>query len=88
MPVIKVKVTKKHIKMGKCGSLQKCPVALALLSAKFKDPTVCSDLGVIYKDREYMLATPKKVLHFIDKFDDTKAGKPFEFTLRFKEGKD
>jgi hypothetical protein len=79
-PVVKVSVTKQHIKDGERGDNCGCPVALALKDLDFKDVLVSPDLISLTDDGDWYPVS-KKVYVFIRDFDEGLKVKPFSFTL-------
>lgn len=78
-----VKVTRKHIKNGKRGSMKSCPIALALIGMSFKD---CKVDSADWCFRDNSATLPKQAQEFIDKFDDKEPVKPFSFrTVNLKK---
>jgi hypothetical protein len=73
---IKVSVTDKHIKEGKCDNPRYCPIALAIKELGFEK---------VYVDKRYFLINkehygmPKKACAFIGKFDENNDVRPFSF---------
>lgn len=94
MTRVKIKVTEEHIKAGKRGDCNACPIALAVLDAvmvpavranMFGLSLICSDRG--YPDNEYISHanyTPK-VARFISDFDRGNHVKPFTFYAEFTD---
>jgi len=87
-----VKVTSKHIKKGRPGCTNFCPVACALADAGFLDPTVPGrgkplKIKLNKKDESIQVPCPQKVNEFVEKFDRYGHGyadvtyKPFQFKI-------
>lgn len=79
---MKIRVTKKDISKGICGSSFSCPVALAIKR------TLGINLGVDAisidgdnRHRQHQYKTPASVRKFLYKFDETGKGEPFTFSL-------
>lgn len=72
-----VRVLERHIKTGVSG-LRRCPVALALCAAGFKDVVVGNDRASVNGDD---VELPQRVQRFIERFDVGDNVKPFEFKL-------
>lgn len=77
--LLKIKVSRVHIKKGKKGSTKSCPIARAIRSLGYKNIAV-SSCDIQINDHVYDI--PDKVSDFIEQFDDGKEVKPFEFTAR------
>lgn len=75
---IKICVTKKDIENGKRREANKCPVSLAIKRTT-KTPVNVTRNYVRYKG--YAYAVPRSVNRFIQKFDKTGLGVPFNFNL-------
>ena len=79
----KVRVTRKHIKMGMPAAAASCPIALAV-----RDYMKGYEYGTIYVDHEYIgigphgFLCPRKVKRFIEAFDAGRPVEPFTFLLR------
>lgn len=84
MKKIRVKVTKRDIKLGLREDMTRCPVALALHHRKFKAANVCYNLisldGLWYRPES--IPSPKSVERFVKRFDAGKPVRPFSFTLK------
>lgn len=82
MKRLKVTVTRDHIKRGKPGESEYCPIALALKGMGKRHVQVgevccCWDGGTA--------DLPLKSTKFIERFDAKKPVKPFSFTLNVEE---
>lgn len=66
-------VTDKHVHKGKCGSSEKCAVALAMLDAGFRRVAVNDD-ALHFRDNNCLpvtsVKTTKRLERFINQFDD------------------
>ena len=85
MKTVRIKVTKRDIRLGSQMEPNRCPVTRALERAGFDDATVPSADHCIFVNDDgtpVSLPLPKKAQHFIDRFDVRKPVKPFTFTLR------
>lgn len=85
----KISVTKKHISKGKPESCARCPVALALKEQAFNNDydtvdvggeSIWAKAGSAYSVRKL----PRSVVRFINRFDQKKKVKPFNFMLDVK----
>lgn len=77
-----IKVTKEHIQKGKRGLTTSCPVAYALKEVGFTKVTV--GWNYLNYDNLYTRVytkTPRRVVAFINKFDQGKEVKSFKFEL-------
>ncbi len=92
---MKINVTAEHIKKGKRGDCNLCPVALAILEEfkrrDIKPPAVdvCEEYVRIYDAfmRTHLIDFSCRVTEFIEKFDMKETVKPFAFLLPHKEKK-
>jgi hypothetical protein len=78
--MVKVSVTRKHIKRGTCGSTARCAVALAVADATGEDD-ICAVESYIYVGRTTRYNTPQVVCEFMSKFDKRVECEPFEFEM-------
>lgn len=79
-----IRVTDKHIKEGKRGHCDACPVALAVLDCTGWDPKqILVGLNQItffwHADDSFEVPLPAKVSHFIRRFDLGLKVTPFSF---------
>lgn len=75
-----IKVTKKHIQKG--GKYYNdCPVALAIKDV-FPDKTVSVDGMYIFVTPKN-IKCPRSVSRFVNRYDDEKSVKPFNFILKY-----
>jgi hypothetical protein len=74
-----VRVTKKHILHGECGSLCKCPVALAIHDAANCGHVNVTTARVIVDGTQ--VKAPRSVSRFVQRFDLGEQVKPFAFRL-------
>lgn len=82
---MKIEVKLHHIEKGVCNSAWSCPIALALLDAKVKSPTVCVQQIVIDQGKSFKrIKTPKKAQTVIKRFDAGESVRPFSFELEAK----
>ena len=92
MKIYKINVTQKHIQKGRKSDCGQCPIALAILDT-FGDRITNVNVGdnrvinfeekVLNGDMNYLTCqASKKINSFIDKFDDGKPVKPFNFMLK------
>ena len=78
-----IKVTKKHIKEGKCGSYRNCPIALALKSKGFTRVYVDGGDVRAHNSAGFIDANlPIRAMKFIVKFDSGRPVKPFSFRIQ------
>jgi hypothetical protein len=76
-----MKVTERHIKLGRRHDPQCCPVALAL-KEQFSWVSVTIDEIIAYKGEKWHYFIPnRKVVDFIVAFDSGKTIEPMEFEL-------
>lgn len=76
---MRVKVTQKHIKNGKNGDREFCPIALALMDKGSQCVTVLHK-SCYLNGHSYRL--PIVAREFILKFDRDQKVEPFEFNIR------
>lgn len=74
--MIKVKVTKQHIKNGKQDNVHFCPIALAVRALGYKRVTVDSDNIIT---RNACFSMPYEASDFVFDFDEFRPVKPFTF---------
>jgi hypothetical protein len=80
------KVTKNHIKRGVGCNGYKCPVAMALKDAGFKDVAVgYHSIFAGYDGRRWRADNTKRIANFICRFDNRREIKPMKFTLSFSK---
>lgn len=77
-----VKVTKKHIRLGKRSCVSECPIALAMKDAGFERVGVSSDHAEYGDNFEKLVYLPGKVSEFIDAFDHQREVHPISFRVR------
>ena len=78
-----IKVTQEYIDKGKLGSIQYCPIALAVKDQTDSNCSVFDDHLNIYSNfgRPGCYWLPTRARKFINRFDDRKPVKPFNFYL-------
>ncbi len=77
--MIRVRVTRKHIKLGERRTCGRCPIALAIAEATGKTPRVMNFFAHIDKT-QYRLSNPAQA--FIGRFDMGHRVKPATFVLK------
>lgn len=86
--MIKIEVTEEDIKDGVRENVKQCPVARAVLrQLDFAEVVEVSmggiDINFDVPGRKFIrYKIPKKVMRFIQRFDEGKSVKPFSFVLR------
>jgi len=75
-----INVTKKDIKNGTPGNYNTCPIALALKRQTGRGIEVGNELHDCDTGRRKRSST--RMIRFIDRFDESKPVKPFNFRLR------
>lgn len=80
---MRINITARMLKLGQRNNCRECPVALGMIQAGCKSPTVgLSGLFWSMGRKAYGCRTPKKVARFIRLFDSgSRAAKPFSFEL-------
>jgi hypothetical protein len=80
-----IKVEQKHIDNGVLDNSCKCPIALAMIDAKMKDPEIHYDKMSFKAGGRYARAeTSPTCRKFMSKFDTGHKVEPFEFELILK----
>lgn len=80
-----IKVRRKHIEAVDRSFLygsNNCPVALAFKDAGYKDAVVCTAYQIFLGKPAKMIRSPRSVSRFVNRFDDGKKVKPFNFILK------
>ena len=79
-----IRVLRRHIKAGKLGESERCPIALAAKNAGFKGGRVSDvyDGDHWYLDKDKKIIIPTKAKNFAERFDRGKPVKPFSFKVR------
>ncbi len=86
---VKINVTQDHIDKGIPGSSYKCPVALAIKETLPPGDARRISVGLCYVsfyrkkgiNRFYTYGLPKRIVTFIETFDEKKKVRPMHFTL-------
>lgn len=78
-----IKVNKRHIRDGQPGIADRCPVALAIREATGQYAAIRPDHIDVVKGllNVKQVKTPRSVRRFVNKFDRTDHGSPFNFYL-------
>jgi hypothetical protein len=83
-----IKVKQKHIRKGIKSSPTSCPIALAVTEHLNKDGLNVDQAGVYKRQTgEQIFTLSRSAQRFIQKFDKTGKGKPFNFKLNYEPAK-
>lgn len=79
MKSIKISIAPRHIRCGTKGSMESCPIALAIKEALLTDNVKVDGSGIFINERKYEV--DKKDLRFIERFDNGERVSPYSFEL-------